>query len=825
MVRPSPVSPLVLALSYSLLAANVFKDWLLSYYHPRYPLVASAATSAALVAGLIAMRHVRSLARWRDAMIAIATFLTLANLLHLLPRNLGIMPAVPALAAGLAIPPLLAPSLLPRRRAALYAAAAALGLATLVWPTTITHAMAVAAMVLAPALGVLGLQRARGIPLALAAAVAPLVIFVVIMLPLRTVQVTDTALLGLGLGWGKDSSAALEYADLIGAPAAPPAVPATDAMPFALVLAREQGLLGVLALGLVLLATLAGGAIVLTDARALDVRRQLAAGAIATLCGMLLWGQSQGSPFLTSDSVAGTWALVAAIASLVIAAAPRPVAEASSLRAGRLAAGLTIVAVAGLALALIYERTLAARILPFAGTAAPPGYAEYVTLDAISSPMQEVTVAFEDPNFRTHPGIDWRLTHEMLRLNLRAGRVVGGASTITQQLAKNLFLSPERTLGRKLREAALALAMERVLSKDRILELYLNTINYGMGQRGIAAAARYYFGETPAALTLAESALLVGLVPRPPRDRLDLHEVTVGQRIALVRIYNSFPRRYPLRDSLPAADVAIAKLATHGNGGAAFAGPSLTPAAAMAGADRRGSPLVIGGGVAACVFLLAMGWEWRMRKARPQPPGVSGPPERAVLAGAFAATALWFGLLVGAYVSEHDHAGEVMIAPALRSPNSDARPPGVEISSIVLHATGQTNTWNTARTFLDFTANISAHFVVGRTGEIVQTVPLERRAWHAGVSELEGVSDVNDYSIGIELVNRNDGIDPYPDVQYAATARLIDRVRALYPVPVERIVTHAAVALPAGRKSDPLGFDLERLRAILARAPISGRGS
>src|SRR6185503_15970725 len=124
--------------------------------------------------------------------------------------------------------------------------------------------------------------------------------------------------LGLGLGWGKDSSATLEYADLIVA-AAPPATPVTDATPFALVFAREQGLLGVLALGLVLLATLACGAMVLADAHALDVRRQLAAGAIAALCGMLLGGQSQGSPFLTSDSVAGTWALVAAIAPLVIA--------------------------------------------------------------------------------------------------------------------------------------------------------------------------------------------------------------------------------------------------------------------------------------------------------------------------------------------------------------------------------------------------------------------------------------------------------------------------------------------------------------------------
>jgi hypothetical protein len=164
-------------------------------------------------------------------------------------------------------------------------------------------------------------------------------------------------------------------------------------------------------------------------------------------------------------------------------------------------------------------------------------------------------------------------------------------------------------------------------------------------------------------------------------------------------------------------------------------------------------------------------------------------------------------------------------APALRSPNHDARPPGAVISAIVLHATAEDGTWGAARAFLDFTARVSAHFVVGRTGEVVQVVPIERRAWHAGVSELDGVPDVNDYSVGIELVNRNDGVDPYPDVQYAAAARLIDRIRALHPMPPDRIVTHAAIALPAGRKSDPLGFDLARLRGLLAPARSDGRGA
>jgi N-acetylmuramoyl-L-alanine amidase/AmpD protein len=116
--------------------------------------------------------------------------------------------------------------------------------------------------------------------------------------------------------------------------------------------------------------------------------------------------------------------------------------------------------------------------------------------------------------------------------------------------------------------------------------------------------------------------------------------------------------------------------------------------------------------------------------------------------------------------------------------------------------------------FLDPAKKVSAHFVVGKDGRVVQMVPIEKRAWHAGTSVLDGVSRVNDYSIGIEMVNLNDGRDPYPQPQMDAVAGLIRFIRARYPIPDERIVSHAQIALPAGRKSDPAGFDFAKIRAL-----------
>ena len=151
----------------------------------------------------------------------------------------------------------------------------------------------------------------------------------------------------------------------------------------------------------------------------------------------------------------------------------------------------------------------------------------------------------------------------------------------------------------------------------------------------------------------------------------------------------------------------------------------------------------------------------------------------------------------------------------VESPNQDDRPWGVDVDCIVLHATAEPTLQSTIDTFRSAGSRVSAHFVVGKDGTVVLMVPLERRAWHAGVSVLHGRTSVNDFSIGIEIVNANDGVDPYTSAQYAAVAKIIRRIRTCCDVPDNRIVSHAAIALPHGRKSDPRGFDWPRLRRLL----------
>ena len=148
------------------------------------------------------------------------------------------------------------------------------------------------------------------------------------------------------------------------------------------------------------------------------------------------------------------------------------------------------------------------------------------------------------------------------------------------------------------------------------------------------------------------------------------------------------------------------------------------------------------------------------------------------------------------------------------SPNCDNRPPNADINCIVLHATVEPTTEGTMNIFLNPARRVSAHFIVGKDGRVVQMVPVEKRAWHAGTSVLEGVGSVNDYSVGIEIVNRNDGKDPFTEAQYEAVAGIVRFLRSRYALPDSRLVSHAAIALPVGRKSDPLGFDFARLCAL-----------
>ena len=139
----------------------------------------------------------------------------------------------------------------------------------------------------------------------------------------------------------------------------------------------------------------------------------------------------------------------------------------------------------------------------------------YVKLNDIPLDLQKAVIAVEDSRFYSHHGFDVEGIMRASLVNLQYGQIEEGASTITQQLVKNLFLSHEQSFGRKVEELLLALDMEANYSKDEILELYLNTIYYGSNFYGIGPAAEGYFGQQPRELQLPECAMLAGLPNAP----------------------------------------------------------------------------------------------------------------------------------------------------------------------------------------------------------------------------------------------------------------------------------------------------------------------
>ncbi len=144
-------------------------------------------------------------------------------------------------------------------------------------------------------------------------------------------------------------------------------------------------------------------------------------------------------------------------------------------------------------------------------------FGEQVELAALPPDLPRAVMAIEDRRFYQHFGVDLRGLARAMWRNLVSGRIVQGGSTITQQLAKNLFLSSERSFKRKVQEALLAFKLERRFSKDEILTVYLNRVYLGGGAYGVDAAARLYFGKSARAATLYESALLAGLLKAPSR--------------------------------------------------------------------------------------------------------------------------------------------------------------------------------------------------------------------------------------------------------------------------------------------------------------------
>jgi len=141
----------------------------------------------------------------------------------------------------------------------------------------------------------------------------------------------------------------------------------------------------------------------------------------------------------------------------------------------------------------------------------------WAPLSQVSPLLLKAVLIGEDDKFYQHEGFDYEALEQAFEKNLKAGRFKAGASTISQQLTKNLFLSPEKSLTRKLKEAILTWRLENALSKRRILELYVNVAEWGDGIFGIEAAARRYYGKPASALSSMEAARLASVLPNPIR--------------------------------------------------------------------------------------------------------------------------------------------------------------------------------------------------------------------------------------------------------------------------------------------------------------------
>lgn len=139
----------------------------------------------------------------------------------------------------------------------------------------------------------------------------------------------------------------------------------------------------------------------------------------------------------------------------------------------------------------------------------------WINYGQISRNLKRAVIAAEDAKFSEHEGFDWEGIQRAIERNREKGKVVAGGSTITQQLAKNLFLSGERSFLRKAQEAIITAMLEIAMDKRRILEIYLNVVEWGEGVFGAEAAARHYYGVAAATLSPAQAAQLAAMLPRP----------------------------------------------------------------------------------------------------------------------------------------------------------------------------------------------------------------------------------------------------------------------------------------------------------------------
>ncbi|HEX7766614.1 MAG TPA: monofunctional biosynthetic peptidoglycan transglycosylase [Nitrospira sp.] len=170
----------------------------------------------------------------------------------------------------------------------------------------------------------------------------------------------------------------------------------------------------------------------------------------------------------------------------------------------------------------------------------------WIPLSRMSRHLQRAAIAAEDASFFIHEGFDWEGIKDAAIHNLEAGDLKRGGSTITQQLAKNLYLSTDRSLIRKAREALITRSLEHHLTKERILELYLNVAEWGNGVYGAEAAARHHFGKSAQDLTAEEAAWLAAILPSPRRyDPLRKTAVLSKRQQRILQRMNRIPAFSP----------------------------------------------------------------------------------------------------------------------------------------------------------------------------------------------------------------------------------------------------------------------------------------
>lgn len=160
---------------------------------------------------------------------------------------------------------------------------------------------------------------------------------------------------------------------------------------------------------------------------------------------------------------------------------------------------------------------------------------QWVPYAHISPQLKQALIASEDGKFLEHRGFDWAGIQSALRRNEHKGRLVAGGSTISQQLAKNLFLSPARSFWRKGQEAIITVMIESLWDKQRILEVYMNVIEWGNGVFGAEAAAHHYYGVRAQQLTALQAARLAAMVPAPRFHDRNRHSATLERRTATIR--------------------------------------------------------------------------------------------------------------------------------------------------------------------------------------------------------------------------------------------------------------------------------------------------